>query len=438
MDTLLHKAISGDCHLLFDGGMGTMLQAAGLAAGELPELLCLTNPEHIEAIHRAYVEAGSDVITTNTFGANRLKLDGRATVDEVYAAAVSCARAAGAHLVAADIGPLGALLRPLGTLSFDEAYDAFAEQARAASDAGADLFIIETMTDVLEVKAAILACRENTGLPIFVTMTFEADGRTFLGTSPEVAAVTLDALGVDALGINCSQGPHELRALAQRMLAVTEKPLIVQANAGLPHVEHDCTVFDIGPEEYAAAVRGMVDDGVGILGGCCGTDPRHIALIADVLRGRTPRKREVPQAFTVTSAQALISLPTESRAIAVIGERINPTGKKRLKEALRTRDFDYLVSEGIAQQEQGADILDVNVGLPDIDEVDALQVAGERLSGAVTLPLQFDSTVPAALEAAVRRYPGKPIINSVNGKQEVLDEIAHRRAIRSQRHRSYA
>lgn len=202
------------------------------------------------------------------------------------------------------------------------------------------------------------------------------------------------------------------------MLAVTEKPLIVQANAGLPHVEHDCTVFDIGPEEYAAAVRGMVDDGVGILGGCCGTDPRHIALIADVLRGRTPRKREVPQAFTVTSAQALISLPTESRAIAVIGERINPTGKKRLKEALRTRDFDYLVSEGIAQQEQGADILDVNVGLPDIDEVDALQVAGERLSGAVTLPLQFDSTVPAALEAAVRRYPGKPIINSVNGKQE--------------------
>lgn len=423
MDTLLHKAISGDCHLLFDGGMGTMLQAAGLAAGELPELLCLTNPEHIEAIHRAYVEAGSDVITTNTFGANRLKLDGRATVDEVYAAAVSCARAAGAHLVAADIGPLGALLRPLGTLSFDEAYDAFAEQARAASDAGADLFIIETMTDVLEVKAAVLACRENTGLPIFVTMTFEADGRTFLGTSPEVAAVTLDALGVDALGINCSQGPHELRALAQRMLAVTEKPLIVQANAGLPHVERDCTVFDIGPEEYAAAVRGMVDDGVGILGGCCGTDPRHIALIADVLRGRTPRKREVPQAFTVTSAQALISLPTESRAIAVIGERINPTGKKRLKEALRARDFDYLVSEGIAQQEQGADILDVNVGLPDIDEVDALQVAGERLSGAVTLPLQFDSTVPAALEAAVRRYPGKPIINSVNGKQEVLDEI---------------
>ena len=423
MDTTLQRALAGTGHLLFDGGMGTMLQARGLAAGELPELLCLTHPEQITAIHQAYVQAGSDVITTNTFGANRLKLAGRAQVRDVFRAAVACACQSGARLVAADIGPIGALLRPLGTLSFDEAYDLFAEQARAAQDAGADLFIIETMTDLLEIKAAVLACREQTDLPIFATMTFEADGRTFLGTPPEVAAVTLDALGVDALGINCSQGPAELRPLARRMLAVTEKPVIVQANAGLPHVEDGCTVFDIEPAAYAQAVAGMVEDGVGILGGCCGTDPRHVERMAELLRDHAPARRTIEAALTVTSAQRLVSLPCDASRIAVIGERINPTGKRLLKEALRSGDYDYVVSQGIAQQEEGADILDVNVGLPDIDEVTAIQIAGERLSGAVTLPLQFDSTVPAALEAAVRRYAGKPIINSVNGKREVLDEI---------------
>lgn len=423
MDTTLQRALAGTGHLLFDGGMGTMLQARGLAAGELPELLCLTHPEQITAIHQAYVQAGSDVITTNTFGANRLKLAGRAQVRDVFRAAVACACQSGARLVAADIGPIGALLRPLGTLSFDEAYDLFAEQARAAQDAGADLFIIETMTDLLEIKAAVLACREQTDLPIFATMTFEADGRTFLGTPPEVAAVTLDALGVDALGINCSQGPAELRPPARRMLAVTEKPVIVQANAGLPHVEDGCTVFDIEPAAYAQAVAGMVEDGVGILGGCCGTDPRHVERMAELLRDHAPAPRTIEAALTVTSAQRLVSLPCDASHIAVIGERINPTGKRLLKEALRSGDYDYVVSQGIAQQEEGADILDVNVGLPDIDEVTAIQIAGERLSGAVTLPLQFDSTVPAALEAAVRRYAGKPIINSVNGKREVLDEI---------------
>lgn len=423
MDTTLQRALAGTGHLLFDGGMGTMLQARGLAAGELPELLCLTHPEQITAIHQAYVQAGSDVITTNTFGANRLKLAGRAQVRDVFRAAVACACQSGARLVAADIGPIGALLRPLGTLSFDEAYDLFAEQARAAQDAGADLFIIETMTDLLEIKAAVLACREQTDLPIFATMTFEADGRTFLGTPPEVAAVTLDALGVDALGINCSQGPAELCPLARRMLAVTEKPVIVQANAGLPHVEDGCTVFDIEPAAYAQAVAGMVEDGVGILGGCCGTDPRHVERMAELLRDHAPAPRTIEAALTVTSAQRLVSLPCDASRIAVIGERINPTGKRLLKEALRSGDYDYVVSQGIAQQEEGADILDVNVGLPDIDEVTAIQIAGERLSGAVTLPLQFDSTVPAALEAAVRRYAGKPIINSVNGKREVLDEI---------------
>ena len=426
-DDHLRAVLEGREHMLFDGPMGTMLQAAGLEAGRLPELLCFSNPEEITGIHRAYVEAGSEVATTNTFGANRLKLEaeggGEATVQEVFDAAVKCARDSGVRYVAGDIGPLGALLRPMGTVSFDEAYELFAEEARAADKAGADMFIIETMTDLLEIKAAVLACRENTDLPIFATMTFEADGRTFLGTSPSVAAVTLDALGVDVLGINCSLGPAQLRPFAQRMLAVTDKPILVQANAGLPRVEGDRTVYDIKPPEYAEAVTGMVEDGVAIIGGCCGTNPDYIRLLADIIRDRVPGEREVEPALTVTSAQTLVSLPCDRHKIAVIGERINPTGKKRLKEALRAGDYDYVVSQGISQQEQGADILDVNVGLPDIDETSVIQDVVERLSAATLLPLQIDSTSPEALEAAVRRCPGKPIINSVNGKRENMDAV---------------
>ena len=423
MDNDLQAVLRGERHLLFDGGMGTMLQARGLKAGELPELLNLTHPGEIAAIHRAYVEADSEVVTTNTFGANRLKLGDAASVDEIFAAAVRCARESGARYVAGDIGPIGALLRPMGTLSFDEAYELFAEEARAADSAGADLFIIETMTDLLEIKAAVLACKENTDLPVFATMTFEEDGRTFLGTSPEIAAVTLDALGADVVGINCSLGPATLRPFAARMLAVTEKPVLVQANAGLPRVEGDRTVYDIHPEEYAEAVRGMVEDGVGLIGGCCGTNPDYIRLLADIVRDRAPKPRHIAPALTVASAQSIVALPIDGHKVAVIGERINPTGKKRLKEALRTGDYDYVMSQGISQQEQGADILDVNVGLPDIDEASVIQEVVERLSAATVLPLQIDSTEPDALEAAVRRCPGKPIINSVNGKREVMDAV---------------
>ena len=419
----LARALKGESHLLFDGGMGTMLQEAGLAAGETPELWCLTHPDEVRAIHRAYVEAGSDVITTNTFGANRLKLDGKATVDEVFSAAVACARAAGARYVAGDIGPTGALLRPLGTLSFDDAYELFAEEARAAAAAGADLFIIETMTDLLEAKAALLACRENTNLPIIATMTFGEDGRTFLGTSPELAAVTLDALGADAVGINCSLGPGELLGLAKRMLAVTEKPLLVQANAGLPHVEGERTVYDIGPESYAESVRALVDAGVGIIGGCCGTTPSYIRLLDEVIKGRAPKSRHIERALTATSAQSMVHLPVGAGHVAVIGERINPTGKKRLQQALREGDIDYVVGMGISQQEQGADILDVNIGLPEINEAKLLPEVVERLCASVSLPLMLDSSDPVALEAACRRYPGKPIINSVNGSRESLEAI---------------
>lgn len=423
-DDRLRAAIEGTGHLLFDGGMGTMLQAAGMKAGALPELLNFEEPQVITDIQRQYVEAGCDVITANTFGANAHKLDGAATVADVFAAAVSCARAAGAHYVAGDIGPIGALLRPLGTLSFDEAYDLFAEEVRAGVAAGVDLFIIETMTDLAEIKAAVLACRENSDLPVFATMTFEEDGRTFLGTSPEVAAITLDAIGADVLGINCSQGPAELRGLAARMLTVTDKPVMVQANAGLPRVDDDGnTVFDIQAPEYAQAVAGMIADGVSVVGGCCGTTPTHMAALRTLIDNHTPSPRHRKPSMSVTSAQTVVDLPCDGHKIAVIGERINPTGKKRLQQALRDGDLDYVVSQGISQQEQGADILDVNVGLPEIDEVKVIQQATEQLQGSTLLPLQIDSTDPAAVEAAVRRYAGKPIINSVNGKQQVMDEI---------------
>ena len=422
-DDNLRAALEGRRHLLFDGGMGTMLQAAGLKAGALPELLCLTNPDAITRVHAAYVAGGSEVVTTNTFGANALKLHGETTVEEVFNAAAACARAAGARYVAGDIGPLGTLLRPLGTMGFDEAYDHFAQEARAAQAAGCDLIIIETMTDLAEIKAAVLAAKENCDLPIFATMTFEADGRTFLGTSPDIAAITLDALGADVVGINCSLGPAELRPFAQAMLAVTAKPVMVQANAGLPHVEDGCTVFDIDPQSYAAAVANMVEDGVGIIGGCCGTNPDYIRLLVDIIADRAPQQRPAPASFTVTGAQRLVELPQDSHRVAVIGERINPTGKKRLQAALREGNLDYVVGQGISQQEQGADVLDVNVGLPGIDEPRMIARAVEALQGATLLPLQIDSTNADAIEAGVRAYAGKPIINSVNGKQEVLDAV---------------
>ena len=423
-DERLRAALEGTGHLLFDGGMGTMLQAAGMKTGALPELLNFEEPEVITDIQRQYVEAGCDVITSNTFGANAHKLAGAASVHDVFAAAVACARAAGARYVAGDIGPIGALLRPLGTLSFDEAYLLFKEEVEAGVAAGVDLFVIETMTDLAEIKAAVLAVKENSDLPIFATMTFEEDGRTFLGTNPEIAAITLDALGADVVGINCSQGPAELRGLAKRMLAVTDKPVMVQANAGLPHVDGcGCTIFDVHAPEYGQAVAGMIEDGVGIVGGCCGTTPDHMRELHALIESHVPTQRRHAPTTTVTSAQSVVDLPCGGHKIAVIGERINPTGKKRLQQALREGNLDYVVSQGISQQEQGADILDVNVGLPEIDEVKMIQAATEQLQGSVLLPLQIDSTDPAAVEAATRRYAGKPIINSVNGKRQIMDEI---------------
>lgn len=418
---LLDAALGGERFLLLDGAMGTQLQARGLAAGELPELLCLSHPEVVTDVHAAYVAAGADVVTTNTFGANAAKLGDAASVEEVFSAAVACARAAAPRYVAADLGPTGQLLAPMGPLPFDDAYELFARQVRAAAAAGADLFVIETMSDLAEAKAALLAVRENSDLPAIVTMTFEEDGRTFLGTTPEVASLTLSSLGAAAVGINCSLGPAEVAPLVARMAPWARCPLAVQANAGLPHVEGEATVYDIGPERYAADVAPMLDSGVTILGGCCGTTPDHIAALRALLSGRAPARRVVPDRFAVCGPQRLTALaPGE---VGVIGERINPTGKRRMKEALRSGNHDHVVAEAIAQERAGAQILDVNAGLPEIDERAVMCRLVEELLGVTTLPLQIDASDPAVIEAAVRGYPGKPLVNSVSGKEESLAAV---------------
>lgn len=404
--------------LIFDGAMGTMLQCNGLAPGELPEQFNLTAPDVVSAIHRAYVEAGSDVVSTNTFGANALKLGDQ--VEAVVGAGVRLARAASPRYVALDLGPTGALLEPIGSLSFEEAYALYAQQVEAGARAGADLVLIETMSDLLEVRAAILAAREHSSLPVFATMTFAQDGRTFLGTDPETAAITLEALGVSALGVNCSLGPKELLPIVRRMAAVTHVPLLVQANAGLPRMEDGQTVYDVTPGIFAACAVEMAGMGVTLFGGCCGTTPEHIRALRTTLSSTRPVRRAAPDFLAVTSGQRTVFL---SSGPAVVGERINPTGKRRLKEALRSGDDEYVVKEALSQQDAGADLLDVNAGLPDIDEPAVLSRLVRAIQAVSPLPLQIDSADPSAIEAAVRVYNGKPIINSVNGKEESLRTI---------------
>ncbi|MEG0756955.1 MAG: homocysteine S-methyltransferase family protein [Raoultibacter sp.] len=423
-DEHLADVLAGKAFLVQDGAMGTTLQAKGLSIpGELPDLLVITRPEEIAAIHAAYVHAGAEMVTTNTFSSNRDKLSGVASVDEVFAAAVQCARDAGARYVAANIGPVGSLLEPLGTLSFDEAYELFAEQVVAAREAGADIIAIETIADLLEAKAAVLAAKENCDLPIFVSMTFGEDGRTFLGTSPEIAALVLSSLGAHAVGVNCSLGPNELVPIVETITRYAQCPVIVRPNAGLPHVEGGQTVFDISPEDYALAMGRIAATGASILGGCCGTTPAFIEKLSTLVADKIPAARSVRDVCAITGSQAAVVLEAGVPAIAVIGERINPTGKPRLKEALKTSNLDYAIGEAIAQQEAGAQILDVNVGLPEIDEPTVLLELMQKLQAATTLPLQIDSSDPVAIEAAVRRYAGKPIINSVNGKAESLEAI---------------
>ena len=407
--------------IILDGGMGTQLQAAGLPMGQAPELWNVTEPEKVTAVHRRYVEAGSKVLYTNTFGVNRLKTARIGhSVRELVEGGVRCARAAAgteAVRVALDIGPLGQILEPLGTLKFEEAYDIFREIVEAGRDAGADLIVIETMSDLYEVKAAVLAARENSTLPVWVTMTFEAGGRTFVGTTVSAMGLTLSGLGVDAMGFNCSLGPKELLPMIRELRRWTDKPLILKPNAGLP--DPATGEYRITPEEFAAELETAPEDGVQMLGGCCGTTPDFIRALNAAMRGaRMPSPRPERRSGVCSASQTAAFGP-----VRVIGERINPTGKKRFQQALRENDIDYIVARGIEQQDAGADLLDVNVGLPGINEPEMMTRVVKALQAVVDLPLQIDSSDPAAIEAGLRAVNGKAIVNSVNGKAEVLRSI---------------
>ena len=406
--------------VLLDGGMGTMLQARGLPVGAAPETAALEHPEWLREIHSAYLDAGSQIVYANTFGANREKLAhcGR-TVAEVVPAAVAAAREAarGRGLVALDVGPIGQLLEPTGTLEFEQAVDIFAEVVEAGAAAGADLIAIETMTDLQEARAALLAAKENSSLPVIVTMTYEERGRTFLGCDPASAALTLEGMGADAIGVNCSLGPREMPPLVRELTRWSTLPIAIKPNAGLP--DPGGAGYDITAEEFAGSMAELTGLGVKLYGGCCGTTPEYIALLREKLAGRTIV--QVPRQVPAAVCSGTRTVPIDR--VRVIGERINPTGKKLMKEALRRGDVDYMLNQALAQTEAGADILDVNVGLPEIDEAEMMVRTVKALQGVTDAPLQLDSTDPRVLEGALRVYCGKAIVNSVNGDEETLNAI---------------
>lgn len=428
--------------IICDGAMGTMLQKYGLKAGELPELLSFTQPEVIKDIYRKYFQAGSDFVSANTFGCNRFKLAKSGhTVPQVAAQAVRLAKEAAEEFMAQpggggesfgkfaalDLGPIGRLMEPAGDLPFDEAYDTYKEIIVAGADAGADFVLFETFIDIYEMKAAILAAKENCDLPVFCSVTFEKNGRMLMGTDPLTAVNILQDLGIDALGVNCSLGPKDMIGIVKEFIAYSKLPVIVQPNAGLPELVDGEAVYTVDVAEYVEAMQEMLRAGVAVAGGCCGTTPDYIAALADSIRSKdypalSPDVGEIRRSKAMTAASSSTKTVVFDDRIRVIGERINPTGKKLLKEALLTKNFSYIRKEATSQVKAGADILDVNVGLPDIDESEMMIGVMKKISN-VSAPLQIDSTNPEVLEAAARYYNGKPIINSVNGKKESMEAV---------------
>lgn len=411
--------------IFFEGGMGSILQQNGLAPGELPEVWNVEKPEFILNVHREYLKAGCDIVKTNTFGANSIKMeDSGYTAKELIEKAVSIAKQAvnenGHGLVAMDIGPTGKLLRPLGDLEFDGAYEAFKEMAMVGEQAGADIALIETMSDTHEVKAAVLAVKENTKLPVFVTMTFDENAKLLTGGDIPAAVALLEGLGVDGIGFNCGLGPTQMKAFMKELTACCSTPIIVNPNAGLPKNVNGQTVYDVNPEEFAKEMLDIVMEGAWIIGGCCGTTPAHLAETIKVCKGIMPVPIEKKNLTVISSYTHTVQFGPRP---IIIGERINPTGKSRFKQALRDHDMDYILKEGIAQQENGAHILDVNVGLPDIDEKAMMLDVVKELQSVVSLPLQIDTVDAGAMEAAMRIYNGKPMLNSVSGKRESMDAV---------------
>ena len=409
--------------LFFDGGMGTLLQEQGLQAGELPETWNLKNPEPIIQIHKAYLAAGADIILANTFGANRFKYG--EDLEKIVTAGVANAKKAVAEsgkkaYVALDIGSTGKLLKPMGTLDFEEAVGVFAEIIRVGEKAGADLILIETMSDTYELKAAVLAAKENSTLPIMATVIFDESKKMLTGASPQVVVSLLEGLGVDALGINCGLGPKQMKEIVKELLKYASIPVIVNPNAGLPRSENGKTVFDVGAEEFAEDMEEIVTMGAWFAGGCCGTTPVHIQAMVEKCKEITPVPI-TPKNYTfVTSYSTAVELGGRP---VIIGERINPTGKSKFKQALRDHNIDYILEEGVKQEDSGAHILDVNVGLPEIDEAAMMETIVYELQSIMPIPLQIDTTNMEAMERALRIYNGKPMINSVNGKAEIMEQV---------------
>lgn len=407
--------------VFFDGGTGTMLQEAGLAPGELPERWNLTHPEVIQNLHRAYLAAGCNIIKTNTFGANRLKLGDE--LAQIVLAGIQHAKAAitkTGQYVALDIGPLGKMLKPLGDLDFEDAVRVFAEVVRLGVQGGVDLILIETMNDAYETKAAVLAAKENSHLPVFVTNVYDERGKLMTGADPVSMIALLEGLRVDALGINCSLGPAQMKKLVPVFARYASLPIIVNPNAGLPHSERGRTIYDVGPEDFAAEMTEIVRLGARIVGGCCGTTPEYMKLMIEQVRAIAPLPLSTKPHTLVSSYTHAVEMGPSP---ILIGERLNPTGKKRLKEALKREDMGYILNEGLKQADQGAHVLDVNVGLPGIDEAGMMCRVVEELQAVTDLPLQIDSSSPEVLERAMRRYNGKPLVNSVNGKEESLEQV---------------
>lgn len=425
--------------LFFDGGMGTLLQEKGLAPGELPETWNISRPEVIKEIHKRYIEAGSDIVLTNTFGANALKFHAEGcSLEEIVKTAVDLAKKAAAEAdtvssdrsgtagrkrtvyTALDIGPTGKLLKPMGDLDFETAYEAFREVMVWGEEAGADLIHIETMSDTYELKAAVLAAKENTSLPVFATAIFDERRKLLTGADVPSVIALLEGLRVDALGINCGMGPEQMLPVVEEYIKYSSLPVIVKPNAGLPKQRDGHTYYDVSPEEFAGYMGKIVSMGACVIGGCCGTTPDHIQAMTNFCRRLDIIPPSEKNDTIVSSYGQSVFLGKGSK---IIGERINPTGKKKFKQALKDHDLEYILREGIAQQDNGAHILDVNVGLPDIDEISMMKETVQALQSVVNLPLQIDTVDAAAMEAALRIYNGKAMVNSVSGKQESMDKV---------------
>lgn len=413
--------------VFFDGGTGSLLQANGLKPGELPETWNILHPEIVTKLHYDYLEAGADIIKTNTFGANGLKFNDASEygLDEIVTAAMENAKKAVSKAgdkgyIALDIGPTGKLLKPLGDLGFEEAYRLFSDVVAVGAREGADLVLIETMSDSYEVKAAVLAAKENCNLPVFATMIFDSKGKLLTGGTVESTVALLEGLGVDALGINCGLGPVQMKGILADIMKAASVPVIVNPNAGLPRSEGGRTVYDIDADEFAGTMREIVEMGACVVGGCCGTTPEHIRKTIALCKDQPARMPEKKNRTVISSYAQAVEIDKNP---VLIGERINPTGKSKFKQALRDHNLEYILREGVAQQDNGAHVLDVNVGLPEIDEAAMMEEVVMELQSIIDLPLQIDTSNIQAMERALRVYNGKPLINSVNGKQEVMEAV---------------